>query len=303
MNTPQTSPATPAPKLPTTPLRELLARYRAIAQAAWAARGELAGPQLQREEAAFLPAALSLQLTPVHPAPRRMAWAVIGLFVLAIVWACFGKVDIVASAPGRIIVSDRTKVIQPLEASVVRAVLVKDGDHVKAGQVLIELDPTNATADKASVQEQLDAALSEQHRTEALIQALSRSVPREPTLQASTSTAAAAASMQQQLQFEWQDIRARLAKLDAETTRRQAEIATVKATIGKLEATVPMASARERDFKNLVAEGFISNHATQDKTRERVELERDLGVQKARLLEAQTALIESVDSRTKCNTV
>jgi hemolysin D len=60
-------------------------------------------------------------------------------------WSILGKVDIVAVAPGRIIVSDRTKVIQPLEASVVKAVLVKDGDRVKAGQVLVELDPTMAS--------------------------------------------------------------------------------------------------------------------------------------------------------------
>ncbi len=82
------------------------------------------------------------------------------LFVLDLVWSIVGKVDIVAVAPGRIIVSDRTKVIQPLEASVVRKVLVKDGDRVQAGQVLVELDPTMANADKAAVQGQLTAAAS-----------------------------------------------------------------------------------------------------------------------------------------------
>ena len=55
------------------PFIELLARYRAIFQAAWAARRELAGPQRLTDEAAFLPAALSLQETPAHPAPRRAA--------------------------------------------------------------------------------------------------------------------------------------------------------------------------------------------------------------------------------------
>jgi hemolysin D len=89
-----------------------------------------------------------------------------------------------------------------------------------------------------------------------------------------------------QLQSEWQDISAKLAKFDAEATRRQAEIATVQQTIAKLEATVPMAQTREADFKRLVGEGFISSHATQDKTRERVELERDLTTQRAKLAEA-----------------
>lgn len=87
----------------------------------------------------------------IHPAPRRFAYAIIALFLITIAWACFGQVDIVAVDPGRIIEGDRTKVIQPLEASIVRKVLVKDGDRVFAGHVLVELDPTIASADKTSV--------------------------------------------------------------------------------------------------------------------------------------------------------
>ncbi len=67
----------------------------------------------------------------------------------------------------------------------------------------------------------------------------------------------------------------------------------MQAAIGKLQSTIPMAQTREADYKNLVGEGFISSHATQDKTRERVELERDLATQGARLIEAQSALAEA----------
>lgn len=289
-----TAPPTPAP--PTRhPILELLARYKAVFQAAWAHRAELAGPSRMADEVAFLPAALSLQETPVHPAPRRLAWGLMVLFVLALFWSIFGQVDIVAVAPGRIIVSDRTKVIQPLEASVVRRVLVKDGDRVQAGQVLVELDPTMATADKVSVQEQLSAAISEEQRTAALLKALSSG--QAPHLDGRAGHLKADASTLAQLQSEWQDISAKLSKLDAESQRRNAEIATVRETIAKLEATVPMAQSREQDFKRLVGEGFISSHATQDKTRERVELERDLATQRARLLEAQSTLKETEQAK------
>jgi hemolysin D len=70
------------------------------------------------------------------------------------------------------VVSERTKVIQPLERSVVKRVLVKDGDRVKAGQALVELDPTSATADKTTVDDQLKASQSEVLRARALLQAL-----------------------------------------------------------------------------------------------------------------------------------
>jgi hemolysin D len=141
-------------------------------------------------------------------------------------WAILGHVDIVAVAPGRIIVSDRTKVIQPLEASVVKAVLVKDGDRVQAGQVLVELDPTMASADMASVQEQLKTQASEALRTFELLQMLSKQkLPAlVPRAQMANLTQDSAAQHQAQLQSEWQDIQAKLTKLDAEATRRQAEI-------------------------------------------------------------------------------
>jgi hemolysin D len=278
------------------PAWELLGRYRAVLQAAWRHRAELAGPQRLADEVAFLPAALSLQETPVHPAPRRLAWGLMILFLLALLWSVFGQVDIVAVAPGRIIVGERTKLIQPLEASVVKAVLVKDGERVQAGQVLVELDPTMATADKASVQELLASAVSEELRSAALLQALTNGqAPRLATTQ--PSTAKTDAATQAQLQSEWQDISARLAKLQAEAERRQAEMATVRESIAKLEATVPMAQRREADFTKLVEQGYISGHATQDKTRERVELERDLIVQRARLAEAQSALRESEQAK------
>ncbi|MFY8042498.1 MAG: HlyD family type I secretion periplasmic adaptor subunit, partial [Rhodoferax sp.] len=77
------------PALPRHPARELLARYKAIFQAAWAHRAELAGPKLMADEAAFLPAALSLQETPVHPAPRRLAFGLMALFVIALLWSIF----------------------------------------------------------------------------------------------------------------------------------------------------------------------------------------------------------------------
>ena len=275
---------------PRHPALDLLARYRAIFGAVWAIRHELAGPKRLADEAAFLPAALSLQETPVHPAPRRFALAICALLLIALAWACIGQIDIVAVAPGRIVVSERTKTLQPLETSVVRKVLVKDGDTVRAGQVLVELDATHASADGANAQEQLAWAQSEESRTTALIQALRSQ--RAPML-----AATATSHVNAQLDAEWQDISARLARLDAEQAHRQAELATVRETIAKLAATLPMARQRELDFQALAEKGFMSGHAGQDRTRERIEQERDLATQQARLAEAQAASRETTQAR------
>ena len=266
------------------PAIELVARYRAIFSAVWAARHELTGPARHAEDAAFLPAALSLQETPAHPAPRRVAFTVCALFVIAVVWATFGQIDIVAVAPGRIVVSERTKTLQPLEAGVVRRVLVKDGDAVKTGQVLVELDATNAKADGASLSEQLGTVSSEERRTGALAMAIQTG--KQPVLQAVGKDAASkAASVRDnaQLQAEWSDITAKLAKLGAEQAHRQAELVTVRELIKRLEATLPIVKQREADFKSLTDQGFMSSHAGQDRTRERIEMEGELATQRSRL--------------------
>ena len=286
---------------------DLLARYRAIFAAAWAARHELAGPRRLTDETAFLPAALSLQETPVHPAPRRLAYALMALFAIALAWACLGQIDIVAVAPGRIVVSERTKLVQPLERSVIKRVLVQDGDRVAAGQPLVELDPTTASADKATVDEALKAAVSDQARARVLLGWLHKTQRPAQTAQGQDADlmqklppgwpAADKANAQAQLSAEWGDIAARLDRLGAEAARRQAEITTARELLAKLEATVPLARQREDDFRKLAEQGFMAHHAGQDRARERIEQERDLATQRARLLEAQAALTESHNTR------
>src|SRR5262249_61007250 len=66
----------------------------------------------------------------------------------ALIWVSAGTIDIGASAPGKIVPSGRTKVIQPFETGVVRSIRVQDGQAVNAGDVLIELDPTVNAAER-----------------------------------------------------------------------------------------------------------------------------------------------------------
>lgn len=286
--------ATHASQLPH-PALAILKRYAAVFRLAWAHRHEMAGPARLADEAAFLPAALSLQETPVHPAPRRLALLLISLFLIALLWAILGKVDIVAVAPGRVVVSERTKVIQPLEPSVVQRVLVKDGDKVQAGQLLVELDPTMAMADSGSVGEQLAQSQSELIRTTALLEVLSQKYP--PAAVPKPAMPSLVPAMQvkvvQQLGAEWSDIRARLSRMDAEIQRRQAELAVADESVARVEATLPMAKARETDYENLVGQGFVSSHATQDRRRERVELERELATLRAKRIEVRMLVAES----------
>src|ERR1051325_501282 len=97
-------------------------------------------PARRREELAFLPAALEIVETPPSPIGRAIGLTLILLFCAALAWSWWGSIDIVAAATGKIVPSIRTKVVQPFETGVVRAIRVQDGQVVKAGDDLIELD-------------------------------------------------------------------------------------------------------------------------------------------------------------------
>ena len=89
-----------------------------------------------------------------------------------------GHVDIVASATGKIVPSGRTKIIQPFETGVVRAIHVQDGQAVKAGDVLIELDPTVNAAERDHLQNDLLAEQLNVARLRAALAAERRSCGR-----------------------------------------------------------------------------------------------------------------------------
>jgi hemolysin D len=93
---------------------------------------------------------------------------IILFFVLAIAWAVFGHVDIIATASGKIVPTGRTKTIQPLETGIVSAIYVQDGDHVTAGQVLIELDRTVTQAERKHIAQDLVASQLDVARLAAL---------------------------------------------------------------------------------------------------------------------------------------
>ncbi|MBN0986204.1 biotin/lipoyl-binding protein [Amphritea pacifica] len=107
---------------------------------AWQNRASMGDTSLERQQLEFLPAALEIQERPPHPAGRITAALLILLFTIAVVWACFGEVNIVAVAEGKIVPQGQVKIIQPYERGVVAEILVSDGQLVSAGDPLVILD-------------------------------------------------------------------------------------------------------------------------------------------------------------------
>jgi membrane fusion protein, adhesin transport system len=81
--------------------------------------------------------------------PRRSRWVLRGMglsLVLLLVWASVAKIDQVTRAPAQLIVATRTQLIQSADGGVVSQLHVKEGDAVKAGQLLVTLQKERAQA-------------------------------------------------------------------------------------------------------------------------------------------------------------
>jgi len=118
---------------------EIISRYRKVWAAAWRVRKNNDDMRRSIEEAEFLPAALAVQETPVHPLPRIAMYLLVSIIVLALIGSYIFKIDVIVSAPGQIITTGQKKSIQALESSVVKKIYVNEGELVKAGDVLLEL--------------------------------------------------------------------------------------------------------------------------------------------------------------------
>ncbi|RFP14602.1 MULTISPECIES: HlyD family type I secretion periplasmic adaptor subunit [unclassified Duganella] len=269
-------------------LLETLRLWRDIAGAALAQQRQ-AAPSVARtrDELAFLPAALEVLETPASPAGRALMWALMALFTIALGWSVVGRLDVVAVSQGKLVAAGKSKVIQPLEAAIVRRILVDNGQHVNAGQLLVELDATQVDAElgksgAARADAQLAAA-----RAQALLDAQAQGRP--PRLAPLDGLAAARRdSAQRMADGLYAEYGSRLLAMRAELQKRGQELQTVRAKVAALQQIVPLARTQEADFRALLAQNYVSRHAVQEKELGRIQQEQELATQQgvARELEA-----------------
>lgn len=115
----------------------------------------------------FKPILVEIQDRPVSPLGRVTYWIIIIFIIIAGLWLYFGKVDVVVSARGKIIPEGEIKILQPLEIGVVKKILVREGEFVKRGQVLMEVDPSTTEPAMESLKQNLEYLNLESQRLEA----------------------------------------------------------------------------------------------------------------------------------------
>jgi hemolysin D len=258
-----------------------------IARSAWIADRKKSRAATRRgDELEFLPAAVEVMETPVSPVGRIMAWSIMALVAVTLVWSYIAQVDVVAIAQGKVVATGRSKVVQPLEAGVIRAIHVTDGKVVQMGDMLIELDPTQSTADRGRLAADLMAARVEAARLRASL----TDDPEKMFVPPPEADATTVATQRAVLLSQVAEHRARVAALDDEMARRRSDRAAIRATISKFERTVPLVRERAQARTTLAEKGYSSRLQALEVQQQLVEQEQELMVARHRADEIGSSL-------------
>ena len=210
----------------------------------WKIRKTLDTPIREENEYDFLPAHLELMEKPVSALPYWSARLIILLIFIALIWAIFGKVDIVSTATGKIIYNGHSKIIEPIENAIVKKIYVNDGakeELKKANQAL-----NNAKLSKA--------------RAEALLNSIYSN--KNPFLQTDDATISINERQQaQQLVLaQFNTYLLQQQKAAALLTQKQAEAFTIKAQIKKYQSLQNLEKEKTDDLFKLLKSNSISKH-------------------------------------------
>lgn len=232
---------------------------------------------------------LRIQEQPPAPFAGWMLRLLIALLAGIVLWAAFGELDIVAVAEGKLVPSSYLKIVQPAEQGIVKEILVKEGEAVQAGQVLVRMDPALTDADVKTIRAEwlnkslalrrIDAQIAGQPFTKITED------PRDLLVQIEAQYAA--------------NVRAYENALAQERTlldKARHDLAAARATKAKLEQVLPHYIEQEKAFEKLTRDGFAGRLMYTDKRRERIEKEQDLRVQEF-AIRASEALIEQSEKK------
>jgi hemolysin D len=246
-------------------------------------------------ELAFLPAALEIVETPPSPLGRATAITIALVFCAALLWAWWGTIDIVASATGKILPGDGTKVVQPFETGIVRSIRVQDGQAVKAGDVLIELDPTVNAAERDHLRSDLSAERLNIARLRAAL--AGGDDPAAGFVPPTDADPELVTTQRQLLLNQVTEHRAKAAALARQQAQKEAELATTTATIHKLDAIIPAIQSRVDIRKALVEKELGSKLTYLEVIQLLAEQQGELSVQNSHLHEIEAAIAAIRETR------
>jgi HlyD family secretion protein len=234
----------------------------------------------------FQPPLLRLQDSPPNPLGRKVLWALLLLLVALLLWALIGRLDIVAVAEGKLIPETYVKIVQPAESGIVKEILVKEGQGVNAGDVVMRMDALISEADTRA----LDADLQRKRLTLRRIKA---ELSGQPFAMDASDPPELAREIEAQFKANRVALEAALAEERSRLVRNRQDLAAAEQVRRKLEQTLPHYQEQEKAYQKLVKDGFAGSIMGSEKRRERIEKEQELQTQVFIIESAKANILQS----------
>jgi HlyD family secretion protein len=234
----------------------------------------------------FAPEIVKAQQRPPSPLPRTVLYALLALFGVLLVWACIGRLDIVAVAQGKLVPQSFLKIVQPAEPGIVREILVKEGDAVKEGQVLVRMDTRLSDADSK-------ALVAELHRKRLQLQRIEAELAGAPMKRGADDPADIYAQVEAQHQARRQAYLDTLGTEQATLLKAQHDLKGAAEIEGKLAKSVPIYKDHAESWDKLAKEGFAGRLLALDRQRTYVESEQDLKAQTQNVASLKALIAQS----------
>lgn len=246
-------------------------------------------PKVEADPLDFSPPLLRLQEAPPNPLGRKVLWSLLVLLLSLFLWALIGKLDIVAVAEGKLIPESYVKIVQPAESGIVKDILVREGQSVKAGQVLMRMDTLISEADSKAIDADYQRKRLTVRRIEAELTGQPFKTRPDDPVQLAQEIAAQYRANRSALEATLAEERSRLIKA------RQ-EMAAAEQVKKKLEEVLPHYRNQDQAYEKLVKDGFAGSLMGSDKKRERLEKEQELQTQ-GFLIESAKANIQQSEKK------
>jgi adhesin transport system membrane fusion protein len=164
-------------------------------------------------------------------------------FVVFVVWANFATLDEVTRGDGKVIPSSEVQMIQHQEGGIVDEFLVKEGDEVSAGQVIMKLSDVGATSDLGANQKRYLGLKAKSQRLQAEAEGLEKPVFTDDVTQGASE------SVQEELntfKANANNLSSQLSVLTQQQTQREQEVKELNTRISDLRAVIRL-QKEERD--------------------------------------------------------
>lgn len=202
-------------------------------------------------------------------------------FILFLLWASFANVDEITRGQGRVIPSSKVQLIQSAEPSTIKEILVRTGQTVKKGQLLVRLDNTSSQSELGQLETENQRLAQRAARLES---------------EGSGSTACAGGNCGEEgrlLEVRRSALQSQLAALNASVDQRQRDAAEARATASSLESSLRLAQQQVSMLAPLAQKNVIPQTELLTAQREVVDIQGRLAAARQSISRSEAAVREA----------